>query len=260
MEKFKLLLLIGCLSISLYSCLGDSPTTMVLGAREGVVEIVDGTKLIHLKEHVFYASNFQNTGVDNGACYLFDIRFDSGDPLNKTSVVEDSTGYYTGEILTSYGPIQKYELVTTLTDTTVAYKDDRLVAAMYDQKYALIKENLFLYTELKDLMRDEENSFTLSINMEQNFEADEQDRKIYDFYLRPTRIKVGADSTIVKERLVNVFDISEFLREAAYSPKEDNIKEYNFRINYPTAFNSDTTNCLWSRTTNVYKVEVWENN
>ncbi|MCD8194329.1 MAG: hypothetical protein LUD74_07290 [Tannerellaceae bacterium] len=258
MEKFKVLLLIGCLSLSLYSCLGDSPTTMVLGAREGIVEIVDGTKLIHLKEHVFYAGNFQNSAIDNGACYLFDIRFDSGDPLNKTSVVEDSTGYYTGDILTAYGPLPEFELSTILTDTTVAYKDDRLVTAMYDQKYALIKGKLFLYTELKDLMADEENYFDLSINLEQNFEADDQDRKIYDIFLRPSRIQVGADSTIVKERLVNVFDISEFLRNAEYTAKEENVKEYNFRVNYPTAFNSDTTVCIWSRTSNIYTVEVNE--
>ncbi|MCC8143581.1 MAG: hypothetical protein LUD02_01210 [Tannerellaceae bacterium] len=261
MKKVKLLFLVTCLSLSLYSCLGDSPTTMVLGAREGVVE-VGTTKLIHLKEHVFYASNFQSVAVDNDACYLFDIRFDSGDPLNKTSIVEDSTGYYTGDVISITGPIDQFTLSTTLTDTTVAYRNDRLVTSMYDEKYALIKGKLFLYTQLKERMSLEIDSFSLSVDLQQDFEVDDEGRKIYDFYFRAFEISVPeeSDSTIVSERLVKVFDINEFFRKADPSWEEDHAKEYHFRINYPTAFNSDTTVCIWSRTSNIYTLEVTSTN
>ena len=87
----------------------------------------------------------------------------------------------------------------------------------------------------------------------------EDGKRIYNLYLRAiARIEVGEGEELPKGQqlnLVNAFSVEEFYNMVSALEEEKGSNTFSIAINYASAFNKDTTACIWDRTEPIeYKI------
>lgn len=241
---------LGVVSLLLTSCLGDPATSLTLALQPAVVQL-EPVKVLCVKGgDMISSADFQKKDVANGECFLVDYSIDMGAAENADG--GRVNGYYTA-VIGPYTSVSKWPLFTTLTDTLRVEPDELPVAALYDRR-AYIKGEFFLFTDLAGHLESQVDSFSLSYNPDQAMVGDS---RIYDLYLRVIKTKEGQEQTSATLFTANAFHLEDFVNEASAreTPDKDGKRVVNFRINYVSGFNSDTTQCIW-KSSNVFTIDV----
>ncbi|MCS2891919.1 hypothetical protein NXY11_14840 [Parabacteroides faecis] len=231
---------IVCL-LMLSSCLGDTNTRITVGEQEAVYQ-TRPTKGFFINDGRFlYGSNLSVSG-DNGDCFLIQYSFDSSAPELQNS---DSLSI---ELIENPTPVDLWPLDEHWTDTTVVLQDEMLTKAITGRKF-YIKGRLFLWST-HTVIENQKDSFMMSYNPE-NLYTQEDGKRIYNLYLRAiTKIEAeeGEQPKGQQLNLVNAFNVEEFYNMAKALEEEKGSDTLSIAINYASAFNKDTTACIWDRT------------
>ena len=247
-------ILIVCLMM-LSSCLGDTNTRITVGEQEAVYQ-VRPTKGFYVKDGRFlYDSNLSVSG-DGGDCFLIEYSFDSSAPELQGS---DSLSI---ELIGNPISVPLWPLDSQWTDTTKVLKNEVLTESLL-KRNAYIRGRLFLWSNHTET-ESQQDSFMMSYDPEKMYTA-ENGKRIYNLYLRAIK-KVtekeegsegeeGTEPTeeekTVKVLITNAFNIEEFYNKAKAFEEENGEKEVAIAINYASAYNKDTTACLWSVTDTI---------
>ena len=142
------------------------------------------------------------------------------------------------------------------TDTTVVLKDEMLTKAITGRDF-YIRGRLFLWST-HTVVENQKDSFMISYNPE-NLYTQEDGKRIYNLYLRAiARIEVGEGEELPKGQQlnqVNAFSVEEFYNMVSALEEEKGSNTFSIAINYASAFNKDTTACIWDRTEPIeYKI------
>jgi hypothetical protein len=244
-------LLYGILAVMLSvlsSCLGDPATNLTLANQTGVIS-TNPLKSIYVKGgDIISSTDFQTSTFDEGECVLFDYAID----MNQGPITQDGISYRTATIYNNtitkinQWPIRN-ELGDTITPTT-----NELSLSLVQSRFSFIKGKLFLFTEIANHKTAQVDSFSLSYNPAQQLGND----VTYDLYLHTIRQKT--DSTTGSAMIIPcAFDIQSFVNNA--TGKDNNgTKQINFRINYVSSFNNDTTKCVW-KSSDIFTIEKQAN-
>lgn len=234
-------------SFMLSSCLGDPATSLTLVNQAGVVGLKP-LKVIYVKGgDVISSEDFQKEPIDEGDCILFDYAIDPSISANADGAVAYKTATIYANTITQ---VDQWPLFNTLGDTVTPVKKE-LTLSLVQSRYAYIRGQLFLFTEMGNHKPAQQDSFSLSYNPGQLLGTD----KTYDFYLRMIQSKTDADSVVGKSMIIPcAFDIQEFIKNAKITQK-DNKDVVSFRINYVTSFDKDTTTVTW-KGSEVFTVDL----
>lgn len=236
--------------IWLTSCLGDPATSLTMALQPTVVQL-EPTKVLCVKGgDMISSADFEKKSVADGECFLVDYSIDMSAAENADG--GKANGYYTA-VIGPYTTVNRWPLHTTLTDTLHVQPNELAVSSLYDRR-AYIKGEFFLFMDLAGHLENQVDSFALSYNPEQAFTGD---IRVYDLYLRVVKLKEGNENTGATLFTANAFHLEDFVNEvsAKETPDQEGNKTVNFRINYVSGFNSDTTQCLWGRS-NVFTIDV----
>lgn len=212
------------------SCLGDEGDMVSVGNQPGVVVKNATETKVMLRDIEIYADNFGG-GVDNGDCLILKYKIDFGLLANSDS--GRRSGLYKAEILQT-DTVHNEPLLAELELDTVSVLPGEQIISSLQQRYAIINNQFFLYSVHKEdsLKRRLHNLFELSYNPEQE-PRQEENRAIYDLYLRVVKAKDGEVVSEPEKIFVNAFNISELLAKS-----NDSVF---FRVKYVSNFNKDTT-------------------
>lgn len=238
-------------SVAFTSCLGDGSTGLTMVNQPGVVQL-DPTKVVCIKGgDMISSADFQKSNYEDGDCLLLDysIDFGAGENSNKGG----ANGFYTAEIFTqSIIEVNNWPLYNTLTDTTKIL-DDELIVSAVQGRCAYIKGQFFMFTDFTDHPVNQVDSFSLSYNPKQEITAEGKDR-VYELYLRV--VKKGTGSGEASSLLIpNAFHIEDFVKEAKKTENALGLEVLNFKVNYTSGFNKDTTECVW-KASNLFTIPI----
>lgn len=221
------------------SCLGDPATNFTISNAAGVVRI-DGGKLdkkVYVKGgQVVSSDDFQKANVENNECILFDysIDYSSGENTGKGDSAVMTATIYENTIK----EVNQWVLFNTLTDTSIVVPKE-LTLSTLQKRFDYIQGRLFLFAEMSNHKTNQLDSFSLSYNPNEVLGAD----RVYNLYLRT--ILQETDTTAGKSMIIPcAFDIQSLVNSA--SGQGGDTKEVNFRINYVTGFQKDTTACVFT--------------
>ena len=255
MKKKELYSILMICLLMLSSCLGDTNTRITVGEQEAVYQsrptkgfYVDGGRFL-------YGSNLSVTG-DTGDCFLIEYSFDSAAPEVQ------GTDSLSIELIEQPVSVPLWPLDSQMTDTTKILNNEVLTESLLGRK-AYIKGRLFLWSNHTET-ESQQDSFMLSYNPEKMYTI-EEGKRIYNLYLRAikkvTKPEEGSGDDnkeegegttetekTVKVLITNAFNIEEFFDKAKVQEEEKGEKGLSIAINYASAYNKDTTACLWSTT------------
>lgn len=250
--KMKKIVIYGLsvMGLLLTSCLGDPATSLTMALQPAVVQL-EPVKVLCVKGgDKISSTDFQKKSVADGECFLVDYSIDMGAAENAEG--GKANGYYTA-IIGPYTNVSKWPLFTNLTDTLGVEPNELSVSVVHDRR-AYIQGEFFLFTDLAGHLESQVDSFSLSYNPDQAMVGDS---RIYDLYLRVMKVKEGQEQTEATLFTANAFHLEDFVNEASAkeTPDKDGKRTVNFRINYVSGFNSDTTQCIW-KSSNVFTIDV----
>ncbi len=233
------ILMICCLLLT--SCLGDSSARITMGEQEAVYQSYS-TKGFYVSDGRFlYGTNLSVTG-DTGDCFLIEYSFDSAD-----SELQDSDSLYV-ELEGQPIGVSLWSSDSNITDTTRVMENEVLTKSLLGRK-AYIAGRLFLWSNHTEF-QSQQDSFMISYDSD-NMYTEEEGKRIYNLYLRVKRNTAeqeNSDETAKSVLVTNAFDISEFFSKAKNKEEAMGATELFVAIHYASAYNKDTTACLWSVT------------
>lgn len=238
-------------SVAFTSCLGDGSTSLTMVNQPGVVQL-DPTKVVCVKGgDMISSADFQKSNYEDGDCLLLDytIDFGAGENSNKGS----ANGYYTAEIFTkTITDLNKWPLYNTLTNSNIILEDE-LVVSSVQSRCAYIKGHFFMFTDLNEHPVNQVDSFSLSYDPKQVIGAEGADR-VYDLYLRVVKKEEGS-GTASSLLVANAYYIEDFVKEAKKTENALGLEELNFKVNYVSGFNKDTTECVF-KASNLFTIPI----
>lgn len=239
---------IVCL-LMMSSCLWDTNTQITVGEQEAVYQTRPTQGFFVEGGRFLYGTNLGVSG-NNGDCFLIQYSFDSAAPELQNS---DSLSI---ELIENPVPVDLWPVDKNWTDTTVVLKDEMLTKAITGRDF-YIRGRLFLWST-HTVVENQKDSFMISYNPE-NLYTQEDGKRIYNLYLRAiARIEVGEGEELPKGQqlnLVNAFSVEEFYNMVSALEEEKGSNTFSIAINYASAFNKDTTACIWDRTEPIeYKI------
>lgn len=249
MKKRELYCIFAVCSLILSSCLGDTNTRITVGEQEAVYQTRPTSGFYVNKGRFLYGSNLGVSG-DNGDCFLIEYSFDSSSPeLQET----DSLSI---ELLGNPRYVDLWPLDNRMTDTLIVLDNEVLTESILGRK-PYINGRLFLWTNHTEL-QNQVDSFMISYNPEQPYTTVNNSR-IYNLYLRAVKIveeeggEEGAEETVTEGTKVrvlrtNAFNLEEFINTVSQTEEQLGGDTLRVAINYVSAYNKDTTACLWSAT------------
>lgn len=225
----------------LTSCLGDTSARITMGEQEAVYQSYP-TKGFYVSDGRFlYGTNLSVTG-DNGDCFLIEYSFDSAD-----SELQDSDSLSI-ELVGQPVEVSLWPSDSNITDTTAVLDGEVLTKSLLGRK-AYINGRLFLWSNHTEL-QSQQDSFMISYDSD-NMYTEEEGKRIYNLYLRVKKNAAeseDSDETASSVLLTNAFDISEFFSKAKSKEEAMGATELLIAIHYASAYNKDTTACLWGVT------------
>jgi len=250
-QKMKKKLLYGFFAVTisaLSSCLGDPATNLTLASQTGVIS-TSPLKSIYVKGgDIISSSDFQSSTFGDGECVLFDYAID----MNQGPITQDGISYRTATIYNNtITKVNQWPIRNELGDTITPTANE-LSLSLVQSRFSYIKGKLFLFTEIANHKTAQVDSFSLSYNPAQQLGSD----VTYDLYLHT--IRQQTDSTAGSTMIIPcAFDIQSFANNAK-SKDNNGTKQINFRINYVSSFNNDTTKCVW-KSSDIFTIEKQTN-
>lgn len=249
MKRLKFLGVAAVAALMLTSCL-DGGSNEVSGVTYGVVKFSTTSYrnlLYELTGMTVYHSSLES--LMDGDCITCYRKINQGDAANK------STGeYWTASALT-YEKIDKGTVLYSVEDTTTYKKGE--MSAIDVAVVGYIQGMLFVQSAHPNSASDQTVSMTLSYD--QNGETETVDgQNVYNLFLRVQKIADGK-STTGNVAFNNVFSMSDFFTYASAAEKAKGNEVVNFRFNYITAFNADTTQATWT-TSKVINYQITTSN
>lgn len=247
MEK-KVLNGIMLLCVLLFSsCLGDPATSLTMANQAGVIATNEGPgKVIYVKGgEKITSESFQKADVKDGECILFDYSVDYGATENIDG--GDALGYMTAVIYeNTITEVGKWNVFSTLTDTAKVGTNELILSSL-QARSAYIKGNLFLFTEMRNHVVNQRDSFALSYDPSQRLDTEQ----IYSLYLRAYLAE--EQSGVGQSMIVPcAFDIEDFVNHVS---GKNGTQEVKFRINYATAFGQDSLSVVW-KSSDVFTINL----
>ncbi|MBQ4161412.1 MAG: hypothetical protein IJD84_00730 [Parabacteroides sp.] len=250
MKKKGLYGIIALCLLMLSSCLGDPATSLTMANQAGVVATNAGPgKVIYVKGgEVITSESFQNANVEDGECILFDYSIDYGATENVDG--GDAVGYMTATIYeNTITEVARWNIYSTLSDTAKVEANELTLSSLQSRS-AYIKGNLFLFTEIKNHVANQRDSFALSYDPLQHLDGDQ----IYSLYLR-SFLKEGQPEVGQTMIVPCAFDINDFVNTVSVKNGTDEVK---FRIHYASAFGKDSLSITW-KSSDVFTINLSEN-
>jgi len=235
MKKISLFIIYSMLAITLVtSCLGDTNQHITISNQPGVVMKSENQTKIQLKDSIFISSD-QISGVDDGDCLLLKYNLNYGLDANADS--GRHAGFFTVELIEAKG-VAQYTTQKELDTVTMFPKNERIITDI-QQRQAFILDRLFLYTTHKVDSFQQQNLFDLSYNAKNEPKIDENNRLVYNLYLRVFKMpNVEEQKTSNPDRLyINAFNLSDIATKEKAAGKDS----VYLKIHYVRSFNKDTT-------------------
>lgn len=240
MRRQRLYGLLLLILMGVSSCMGDGSDS-VNYHRVGVVR-ENPVRCIYTCNDlgdvfVVTSPDFENRAdVKDGDCCVVSFR---------TNFREDlGGGVYNAEI-NQYDTVHVWPLYETLTDTSSVMSNERLVTLDF-KKSIYLDSHFFMQTQHVNHQMDQSDLFDLSYDPKQVIETDEEGQRIYNLYLRVTQEGGTGDST--RWVKTSAFTIDKFLDQAKATENSEGLDIVNFKVNYVSGFNADTTACVWGTT------------
>lgn len=234
-ELYGILIILGLL---LASCLGDTNTRITMGVQEAVYQSLPSKGFYVSDGRFLYGSNLSVTG-DTGDCFLIEYSFDAADSELQGS---DSLSI---ELEGQPVSVSLWPLDNNMTDTLAVLDGEVLTKSLLGRK-AYIAGRLFLWSNHTEV-QSQQDSFMISYDPE-NMYTEEDGERIYNLYLRAVKKATVTenDETTVSVLATNAFLIEEFFDKAKEKEAERGETELSVAIHYVSAYNKDTTECVWS--------------
>lgn len=243
MKRQKIIGFFLMLSLLFASCVestGDKDTYAFWGVAQS-----EPSRYIYMTDSSMVTSSYLEQLADwkTGDCFFVEYRADYSSN-NKTDIIE-------ADILRC-DPITLLPLQTQLTDTAAVLDNGQFFTINF-RKSMYLKDRYFLLTTHKNYMEEQTDLFDVSYNSDHIVEEDSLGRRIYELYLRSTKV-LPDDSTaiIAKDRYrTNAINLTDFLRKSGQIETSAGKDSIVFRFNYPSGFNADTTRVIWAVTDTV---------
>lgn len=244
---------IVCL-LMLSSCLGDTNTRITMGQQEAVYQ-VRPSKGFYIKDGRFLYGSDLSVNGDGGDCFLIEYSFDSSAPELQES---DSLQI---ELIGNPVSVPLWPLDNQWTDTTKVLKNEVLTES-FQRRNTYIRGRLFLWSNHTET-EAEQDSFMLSYNPANLYTTQDDGQRIYNLYFRVIKQvtdtgegdsgEEGDNAATGNEKKVkvlslNAFNIQNFFDKAKTIEQEKGGQLVNIAVNYASAYNKDTTACLWDVT------------
>lgn len=238
MKKKELYYIFAVCLLMLSSCLGDTNTQITVGVQEAVYQ-ARPTQGFYVADNRFLYGRGVSVNGNNGDCFLIEYSFDASSPELQNS---DSLSV---ELIANPAPVSLWPLDEHWTDTTVVLVDEMLTRGIQN-RHAYIRGRLFLWSG-HTVVPNQQDSFMMSYNPENPYTT-EEGKRVYNLYLRAiARIEAEEGERPRGEQLniVNAYDVEDFFNEARRQEEQRGSDSLYIAIRYASAFNKDTTACLW---------------
>lgn len=239
MKEKELYVVLMILGLLLTSCLGDTNTRITMGVQEAVYRSLSSGGFLVSDGRFLYGSNLGVT-ADDGDCFLIEYSFDAADSELKGS---DSLSI---EMEAQPVEVSLWHSDEELTDTLAVLDGEVLTKSLLGRK-AYIAGRLFLWSNHSEVS-GQQDSFMISYDPA-NMYTEEDGKRIYTLYLRAVKKASESDEESTSTETVlrtNAFDIEEFFLGAKERETARGETELNLAIRYVSAYNKDTTECVWS--------------
>lgn len=247
MKKCALFCIFTMLAVTIItSCMGESGQIVSMANQPGVViKTPDSTK-IQTRDITLYSDRY-TASADDGDCFILQYNIDFG--LFANADTGRRTGLYTVEIL-NMEAVPMPDLETTLVDTATVFTNEQTISLQ--KRYSIIRNRLFLYTQINPDTVLPVNTFSLSYTTEAAPATSDGNKKIYDLFLRSTKEPSnGTTIDLSKKIYLNAFNIYDLLS------KKGSDDTLFFRINYVNSFNKDSTAIThWSSELFTYPADI----
>lgn len=237
--------------VTLTSCLGDGGNTQTamgygvvdfdLNAFGNVVKDDYGT--------VLYSPAFAGLNVGDFVVYYATIDWDAQTSNNYITATVEQNGfarldrYYSDSMKTDTAVVKPNESVIT----EAAFIQTGVQTANGFDAYVLrANSHAFLTTAFKNVPSDREFSYELTYDG--NLRPTQvEGNNVYDLYLRATVTDEG-DNVESNYSYSFAFDLTSFLSRTIAQERSAGEDFVYVRLNYPNAFNSDSTKITWKQT------------
>lgn len=239
MKEKGLYVVLMILGLLLTSCLGDTHTRITMGVQEAVYQSLSSKGFRVSDGRFLYGSNLGVT-ADDGDCFLIEYSFDAADSDLKGS---DSLAI---EMEAQPVEVSLWSLSEEMTDTLAVLDGEVLTKSLLGRK-AYIAGRLFLWSNHSEVS-GQQDSFMISYDPE-NMCREEDGKRIYNLYLRAVKTASASDEESTSTETVlktNAFDIEAFFLKAKEREIAMGETELTLGIRYASAYNKDTTECVWS--------------
>lgn len=237
---------------SLTSCLGKGENTQTIYGLGRVEFSMDAFGNVVTDDYgsVAYSPSFAGLNVGDFVMYYGTLNYDT-QPSNRYMTVDVEQN--------GFARLSRWYSDSQLTDKEVVLPNESTITqASFAIIYAAVStelagnfihsadQHVFISTAYKDIPNDREFSYQLSYDG--NMTTTNSDgRKVYDLYLRAIVTEEG-DNVENNYSYTEVFDLTQFLSRATQIARSEGDDRIYLRLNYPSAFNADSTSITWTQT------------
>jgi hypothetical protein len=254
MIKYKGGILFLLVALGLHSCMGESEEKINY-QRYGVATLQPSPSLYTtdgIQEYAVTSPALDTLpDLNEGDCFFLRFKANlAGAPSNNIYNVEMQSMEHVGSRALE-------ETERKLPDTAFINAAEGATLAKSVQfftptinKAQLVRGHLFVQLSFPDRREIQSEKYVFQYNPDTVATVGE--RRVYDLYLRAERLNAN-DSVIGKWTQTEALVLDQFIRKAGEKEKQSGNDSLHIRLNYPSAFNADSTLVRWAFA-NVYSI------